>query len=59
MLRLYADECVDARIVAGLRHRGLDVVTAADADLLGANDSAQLDRAIALDRVTMSSDHDF
>jgi hypothetical protein len=27
-LRLYADECVDARIVAGLVRRGVDVVTA-------------------------------
>ena len=34
-LLLYADECVDARIVAGLRRRGVDVVAAADAGLLG------------------------
>jgi hypothetical protein len=48
LLRLYADECVDARIVAGLRRRGLNVLTAADENFLGAADDSHLERARAL-----------
>ncbi len=58
-LRLYADECVDARIVAGLRRRSIDVRSAADEDLLGATDDVQLDRAARLQRVILTSDTDF
>lgn len=58
-LRLYADECVDARIVAGLRRRGVDIMTAADEGLLGANDETHLDRASAVGRVVVSNDQDF
>ena len=58
-LHLYADECVDARIVAGLRRRGVDIVTAADERLLGADDETHLQRASELDRVVVSSDQDF
>lgn len=58
-LRLYADECVDARIVAGLRRRGIDIVTAAEEDLLGAHDDTHLQRASELDRVVVSNDQDF
>jgi len=32
-LRLYADECVDGRVVAGIRRRGIDIVTAAEQGL--------------------------
>ena len=38
-LRLYADECVDARIAAGLARRGVDIVTAGSLGLLGAADA--------------------
>jgi hypothetical protein len=58
-LRLYADECVDARIVAGLRRRGIDVFTAGDAGLLGRPDEIQLDKARDLGRVILSGDQDF
>lgn len=58
-LRLYADECVDASIVSGVRRRGVDVVTAAEEQLLGAADEAHLDRARALGRVVVSCDQDF
>lgn len=50
---------MDARIVAGLRWRCLDVVTASDQGLLGAADVDHLARAMALGRVTVSADHDF
>lgn len=58
-LALYADECVDARIVRGLQRRGVDVVTAADEALLGATDEQHLARATALHRVIVTADHDF
>jgi hypothetical protein len=58
-LRLYADECVDGRIVAGLIRRGVDIVTAGSLGLLGATDDQQLARAVELGRVAVSSDHDF
>jgi hypothetical protein len=58
-LRLYADECVDGRIVAGIRRRGVDVVTAADEHLLGASDGQQMERATALGRVILTADEDF
>ena len=58
-LRLYADECVDARIAAGLGRRGVDIVTAGSLGLLGAADAEQLARAIELGRVPVSADHDF
>ena len=58
-LRLYADECVNARIVAGLRRRGVDVVTAADNGLLSASDELHVERALALGRAVVTSDRDF
>jgi predicted nuclease of predicted toxin-antitoxin system len=58
-LRLYADECVDARIVAGLRRRGVDIVSAHDEGLLGATDEGHLERAASLGRVVLTADHDF
>jgi hypothetical protein len=58
-LKLYADECVDARIVAGLRRRGVDVHTAAEQGLLAANDDEQMKRATALGRVLVTADRDF
>jgi hypothetical protein len=41
-LRLYADECVNGRIVIGLRRRGVDVVTAEDQGLIAASDSDRM-----------------
>lgn len=58
-LSLYADECFDARSVAGLRRRSIDIVTAADEGLLGASDEQQLAHAIILKRVVVTNDHDF
>lgn len=58
-LRLYVDECVDARVVSGLRRRGLDIVSAAEVGLLGHSDEEHLQKARALDRVILSRDQDF
>jgi predicted nuclease of predicted toxin-antitoxin system len=58
-LRLYADECVDGRILAGLHRRGIDVVTAEEEGLLGATDEQQLERATTLGRALLTADRDF
>jgi hypothetical protein len=58
-LRLYFDECVDARIIAGTRRRSIDSVTAADEGLLAASDEDHLLRATQLGRVVVSADEDF
>ena len=58
-LPLYADECVDARVVAGLRRRGVDVVSAADVGLLAAPDDRHLDHARELRRPVVTADQDF
>lgn len=58
-LRLYVDECVDSRIVAGLRRRGLDVVTASEERLLSASDPEQMERATTLERPLVTADQDF
>jgi len=58
-ITLCADECVDARIVAGLRRRGVDVVTAAEVGLLGSSDERHMEKAQSLARAILSSDQDF
>jgi len=58
-LDLYADECVDHRIVTGLRRREIGVVTAQDEGLTGASDERQLARAMELGRPVVTEDHDF
>jgi len=56
---LYADECVDARIIDGLRRRGIHVTTAADQGLLGATDQTHLAQVGKLSLVLLTADHDF
>jgi hypothetical protein len=58
-LKLYADECVDQRIIAGLRRREIDILTAADEGLLGAPDEHHLARASELSRPIITADDDF
>lgn len=58
-LKLYADECVDSRVVAGRRRRGVNVVTVAEQGLLGATDEQHLARATAMGRVLVTLDQDF
>lgn len=58
-LLLYADECVDARIVNGLRRRGIDVVSVVEEGSLGASDEHHLERASELGRVVLTADQDF
>ena len=58
MLRLYMDMHVKAAITAGLRRRGIDVVTAQEDGGAHLEDVALLDRATALQRVLFSQDND-
>jgi len=58
-LRLYADECVDVRIVPALRARGVDIVNVLELALLGAQDTLHTQRAAALGRIIVTADTDF
>ena len=59
MIRLYADENVDDRIIRGLRLRGIDIVTVVEAGMIGKPDPEQLSRATSDGRVLLTSDQDF
>ena len=59
MIRLYADENVDDRIVRGLRLRGIDILTVVEAGMIGKPDSEQLSYASLNGRVLLTSDQDF
>jgi hypothetical protein len=58
MLRLYMDVHIKAAITAGLRRRGIDVVTAQEDGGAHLEDMALLDRATALQRGLFSQDDD-
>ncbi|MCX6637593.1 MAG: DUF5615 family PIN-like protein [Acidobacteria bacterium] len=58
-IRFHLDEHISAGIAAGLRRRNIDVTTAVDAELAGANDAAQLAFAAATGRVLVTQDADF
>lgn len=58
MLRLYMDVHVKATITAGLRRRGLDILTSQEDGTTRLEDAALLHRATALQRVLFSQDDD-
>jgi uncharacterized protein DUF5615 len=58
-VRFYTDEHVAKAVVRGLRERGVDVLTAAEAKMLGAADEEHLRRALQDFRVVVTQDHDF
>jgi hypothetical protein len=58
MLRLYMDVHVKAAITAGVRRRGIDVITAQENRATLLEDVPLLDRATALGRVLFSQDDD-
>jgi predicted nuclease of predicted toxin-antitoxin system len=59
VLRFHLDENVDPAIAAGLRQRGVDATTSADALLLEATDEAHLLFALEQGRVIVTHDDDF
>jgi hypothetical protein len=58
-LTLYMDHHVDVAITAGLRRRGVDVLTAMEDGFARRTDPDVLARATQLDRVVFTLDHDF
>src|SRR5436305_42456 len=58
-IRLYTDEHVAKAIVRGLRERGVNVLTVAEAHMLGASDEEHVQRARNEDRVIFTQDDDF
>lgn len=61
MLRYYFDEHIKGPIARGLRLRGIDVLTAQEAELADQelSDPYQLRHAASLNRVLVSEDRDF
>ena len=51
---LYLDECVDHRLAAALRRRGIDVLTVANAGTLSDDDESQLLFATSTGRMLLS-----
>ena len=58
-VRFHCDEHIDSAVVGGLRRRGADVTTAAEAGLLGAPDEQHLEFARAQQRLIITKDRDF
>ena len=58
-IRLYIDEHVSKAVAYGLRQRGVDVLTTAEAAMLAAPDEEQLALALSGGRVIVSQDVDF
>ncbi|HOD81045.1 MAG: hypothetical protein BWX88_04981 [Planctomycetes bacterium ADurb.Bin126] len=58
-VRFYTDEHISHAVAIYLRQRGVDVVTAVDAGLLGAIDEAHLSYAWKHRRVLVTRDSDF
>lgn len=57
-IRYHLDEHIDFAVAQGLRRRGIDITTTADAGLLGANDTDLIAFAVSDGRVIVSNDHD-
>lgn len=58
-LRFHLDEQVPVAVAGGLRRRGVDVTTTAEAGLLSADDRDQLEHARREGRVLVTHDADF
>jgi len=58
-IRFQLDEHVSPAVAQALRQHGIDVVTSAEAGLLGAPDTLQLDHALRTGHVVVTLDRDF
>jgi hypothetical protein len=56
---LYLDEHIPSAVAAGLRHRGVDVLTVQEAGRAGLPDPEQLRFALSEQRVLVTMDSDF
>jgi hypothetical protein len=59
MIRFHFDEHIATAVALGLRRRGVDVTTAADAELSGAEDEEHVAFAVSEGRVIVTHDDDF
>ena len=59
VVRFYTDEHVARAVARGLRERGVDVLTAAQARMLGASDEEHLQLAASEGRAIVTQDDDF
>ncbi len=58
-IRYHFDENVNISVANGLRHRGIDVTTARDVQLIQAPDEEHLAYALSNNRVLVTHDDDF
>ena len=58
-VRFHLDEHISTALAAAIRNRGIDVTTAADAGLVGAEDQDHLAFAATSGRVVVTQDVDF
>jgi predicted nuclease of predicted toxin-antitoxin system len=58
-MKIYCDENIEAAIIAGLRRRGIEVISARDTGDLGKSDEYHLKRASELEAVILTHDIDF
>jgi hypothetical protein len=58
-IKYYTDEHVSSAVVNGLRQRGVDVLTAKEAGMLGSPDEEHLKLANTQGRVIFAQDSDF
>lgn len=57
-MKFHADEHVPDAVILGLRRRGFDATTTADAALIGASDSNQIAYCLKANRVIITHDAD-
>ncbi len=55
----FTDEHVSNAVVKGLRQRGIDVISVAEAEMLGATDEEHIAFALIENRVIFTQDDDF
>lgn len=58
-VKFYLDEHVGRAILRGLRQRGVDVLSVAEAGLMSASDEEQLAKALDDSRVIFTQDEDY
>ena len=58
-MRFHLDEHVSTALAAALRLHGYDVTTAAEAELLEADDEVHIEHALRKDRVIITHDRDY
>jgi predicted nuclease of predicted toxin-antitoxin system len=58
-IKFYTDEHVHPAVIAGLRRRGIDVLSSQDANMLAVSDEEHLKLALQENRVIFTQDDDF